>query len=382
MTPFSGERMSSYVSACPFAVGVAANRWPESGRIATPLAGERIVRGSPPAVDTEPVKASGPVVGDMTRLGTASAEPGEVDTGRLEVGETRDGSPIGLPVAVIEGAKPGKTMYVQAASDGDELNGVGVIQRVVPRLDPAELTGTVLVTGIVNWHGFQVSKHRNPIDDRKLNRTYPGVENGTSSERIAAATFEAATRADLILDLHQGSTSRMIDEVRVRCGRHHRLHGDCLELAKVFGCGHVLDQKGPEGQLARVAPDEGIPTIDPELGGSVGFDESSIQAGVDGVFNVLAYYGFLDGEVATEPQTRATGFEQYGAPAGGLIRFDAELGSRVSAGETLFTVTTPFGEPKATMTADSSGILWRTRRLPHVATGEYVCSVGTDVDTY
>ncbi|SDJ37689.1 succinylglutamate desuccinylase/aspartoacylase family protein [Natronorubrum texcoconense] len=317
-----------------------------------------------------------------TTLGTASADPGEIDTGRLEVGETRDGSPFGLPVAVINGERPGKTLYMQAASDGDELNGVGVIQRVVPKLDPSELAGTILITGIVNYHAFQIAEHRNPIDDTKMNRAYPGNETGTSSERIAAATYEAATRADLILDLHQGSTSRMIDEVRVRCGKRHRLHKDCLELAKVFGCGHILDQKGPDGQLARAAPDEGVPTVDPELGGAVGWDEASIQKGVDGVFNVLTHYGFLDGSVDIEEQTRARGFEQYGAPSGGLVSFRKELGDRVRGGETLFEVTTPFGEPKAEVTADSTGILWRTRRLPQVATGEYVCSVATDIDDY
>lgn len=318
----------------------------------------------------------------MTTLGTASAAPGELDTGRLEVGETRDGSPVELPVAVVNGARDGETLYLQAASDGDELNGVGVIQRVVPRLDPADLAGTVLVVGIVNYHAFQVAEHRNPIDDTKMNRAYPGDANGTSSERIAAATFEAATRADLILDLHQGSTSRMIDEVRVRCGPRHRLHRECLELAKTFGCGYVLDQKGPDGQLARAAPDEGIPTVDPELGGCVGWDESSIQRGVEGVFNVLRGYGFLDGTVDRQRQTRATGFDQYGSPAGGLVRFEQELGDEVRAGDTLFEVTDTFGSLKARITADSDGVFWRSRRLPQVATGEYVCSVGVDIDSY
>ncbi len=174
----------------------------------------------------------------------------------------------------------------------------------------------------------------------------------------------------------------MIDEVRVRCGRRHRLHEQCLELAKAFGCGYVLDQKGPNGQLARVAPDEGIPTVDPELGGSVGWDETSIRKGVDGVFNVLRHYGFLEGSPDLESQTRATGFEQYGAPAGGLVDMQKALGERVARGETIFEVTTPFGESKAAITADSDGVLWRTRRLPQVATGEYVCSVGTDLDSY
>ena len=318
----------------------------------------------------------------MTRLGTARAARGEVDTGRLEIGEARDGSTVGLPVAVVNGASEGRTLYIQAASDGDELNGVGVLRRVVPQLDPAEISGTILIVGIANYFAFQMGEHRNPIDDTKLNRAYPGDEEGTSTERIAAATFAAATRADLALDLHQGSTSRMINEVRVRCGKRHRLHEECLDLAKVFGCGHVLDQKGPDGQLARAAPDEGVPTVDPELGGSVGWDEGSIEIGVEGVFNVLRHYGFLDGRVDTETQTRATGFDQYGAPAGGFVDFTVELGDRVSPSTTLFEVTDVFGEPKAEVTADASGVFWRTRRLPQVATGEYVCSVGTDVDSY
>jgi predicted deacylase len=318
----------------------------------------------------------------MTSLGTARATPGEVDTGHLEVGQTRDGSTVGLPVAVINGDDDGKTLYVQAASDGDELNGIGVVRRIVPQLDPATLSGTVLIVGIANYFGFHRNEHRNPVDDTKLNRTYPGDSEGTSTERIAAKTFAAARRADLVLDLHQGSTSRMINEARVRCGQRHRLHEECLELAKVFGCGHVLDQKGPDGQLARAAPDEGIPTVDPELGGAIGFDEESIRLGVEGVFNVLKYYDFLEGTVEPSQQTRAEGFEQYGSPVGGFVDFDVELGDEVSTGTTLFEVTDVFGETKAEVTADSSGIFWRTRRLPQVATGEYVCSVGTDVDTY
>ncbi|QGA81333.1 succinylglutamate desuccinylase/aspartoacylase family protein [Halomicrobium sp. LC1Hm] len=317
----------------------------------------------------------------MVTLGTATAQPGETDTGRLAVGETRDGSEVGLPVAVVNGADDGETLYLQAASDGDELNGVGVVQRVVPRLDPAEISGTILVVGIVNYHAFQVAEHRNPIDDTKMNRAYPGNDEGTSSERIAAATFDAATRADLVVDLHQGSTSQMIDECRVRCGARHRLHDECLELAKVFGCGYILDQKGPDGQLARAAPDEGVPTIDPELGGCVGWDEQSIQRGVEGVYNVLRYYGFLAESHSVEAQTRARGFDQYGSPAGGLVDFQKQLGDRVTRGDTLYTITDVFGQQKDVVTARSSGIFWRARRLPQVATGEYVCSVGTDIDS-
>jgi hypothetical protein len=318
----------------------------------------------------------------MTTLGTASADPGEIETGRLHVGETRDGSPVGLPVAVINGAEDGKRLYLQAASDGDELNGVGVLRQFVPQVDPAALSGEILIVGIVNYHAFQVAEHRNPIDDTKMNRVYPGDENGTSSERIAKATFDIAAGSDLVVDLHQGSTSRMINETRVRCGSRHRKHRACLELAKTFGCGYILDQKGPDGQLARAAPDEGVPTIDPELGGAVGLDEESVQKGVEGLFNVLHEYDFLSGMGEVEPQIRASGFDQYGSPSGGVVDFQTDLGDRVSAGETLFTITDVFGTVKSEVSADSDGVFWRTRRLPQVATGEYVCSVGTSIDTY
>jgi len=100
------------------------------------------------------------------------------------------------------------------------------------------------------------------------------------------------------------------------------------------------------------------------------------------VFNVLKYYDFLPEQLHPRSQTRASSFEQYGAPAGGLVDFQVDLGQRVSRNTTLFEITDVFGETKRSVTADSSGVFWRTRRLPQVATGEYVCSVGTDVDAY
>ncbi|MFC6726720.1 succinylglutamate desuccinylase/aspartoacylase family protein, partial [Halobium palmae] len=120
----------------------------------------------------------------------------------------------------------------------------------------------------------------------------------------------------------------------------------------------------------------------PELGGAVGWDRESVRKGVEGVFNVLRGYGFLDEDVDPEPQTRATGFDQYGAPNGGLVRFERELGDEVRAGDTLYRITDVFGATKSRVTADNDGLFWRQRRLPQVATGEYVCSVGTGIDSY
>lgn len=318
----------------------------------------------------------------MLEFGTAQAARGEIDTGVLRAGETRDGTEFSLPVAAINGAESGRTLYAQAVSDGDELNGIGVVREVTRRLSPEELSGNVLLVGILNYHGYQVAEHRNPIDRNKLNRTFPGDPDGSSSERLAHLVYEnGVKRADIGLDLHQGSTSRMIDEVRVRCGRGHRLHDECLELARSFGTEYVLDQKGPEGQLARAAPDDGVPLVDPELGGAVGWDSKSINKGVRGVMNVLCQYGFLEDKPSTpNEQFRAKGFEVVHANRGGLVDLTADLYDRIEEGDELFDVTGVFGETKETVEATKDGIVWRTRRLPMVASGEYVMSVATGVE--
>jgi len=318
----------------------------------------------------------------MIKFGTASADPGEIDTGSLKAGELRDGTEFGLPVAVVNGASDGKTLYMQAASDGDELNGVGVVREVMRRLEPEEIAGEILVVGVLNFHGFQVAKHKNPIDSGKLNRVFPGDPDGSSGERLAALVYEnGLKRADIGIDLHQGSTSRMIDEVRVRCGTGHKLHKDCIELARSFGTEYILDKKGPKGQLARAGPEDGIPVVDPELGGSIGWDKTSVNKGVHGVTNVLAKYGFLNREkTVPREQYRATDFCVLQSNRGGLIDTKVDLYDRVQEGDELFEVTGVFGETKDTIEAPEEGVVWRTRRLPMVATGEYVMSIGTGIE--
>lgn len=314
--------------------------------------------------------------------GTAAASPGEIATGRLTAGDLRDGSEFDLPVAVANGADDGETFYLQAVSDGDELNGLGVVREVMRRLDPAELAGELLVTGVLNYHGFHVNEHENPVDGTKLNRVFPGSSAGNASERLAKLVYDnAVRRADAGLDLHQGSTSRMIHEVRVRCGRDHRLHDDCLELARQFGFEHLLDLRGPDGQLARAAPDDGIPIVDPELGGSTGWDRTSVEQGVAGVFNVLRARGMLPGDPDDPgPQRVARDYETVNADRGGLLDPHVDLYDRVDEGDPLCDVTTVFGEHRDTITASEGGVVWRLRRLPMVATGEYVMSIGTDLE--
>jgi predicted deacylase len=172
----------------------------------------------------------------------------------------------------------------------------------------------------------------------------------------------------------------MIDEVRVRVDRRRRAHKACLELARVFGIGYILDASGPDGQLARVAPEQGIPTIDPELGGCHGWDESSIQKGVTGVENVLKHYGFIKGEPQIpDRQIVVDGFLSIISGRGGFLEYHADLYDHLHKGDPVADVTDPFGNILETLVTPQESILWSRSLKPMVACGESVATVGKNI---
>jgi predicted deacylase len=318
-------------------------------------------------------------VGDL-EIGPLRARSGTLVRGWLPVGEFADGTPVRVPMALVHGGRPGKTLYLQAVSDGDELNGLGVVRQILRQVRPEELAGSIVAVPVLNLPAFYARQAFSPVDGQKMNRCFPGNPAGTGSERIAHALFEAAaSKADLCLDLHQGGVKPMIDEVRVRVAQEHPEHSACLELARVFGLGYILDQEGPAGQLARAAPDRGIPTVDPELGGCHGWDPDSIAKGVRGVLNVLCHYGFLPGQAELpERQWVVSRFEPIRAGVGGVIEFGVQLYDHVERDQPLATVTDLFGQPREILRAPRAGIVWLHSLYPAVSAGETVLTLGIE----
>jgi predicted deacylase len=318
---------------------------------------------------------------DILEVEHLRATPGTRTDGYLTVGEMLDGTEVRLPVALVNGSKTGPTVYLQAISDGDELNGVAVIRRVLKRLEPSKLKGRLITVLIVNVHAFHAGQAFSPVDGKKMNRCFPGRKDGTSSERIAYRLFQnAVLQADLCIDLHQGGVRPMVDEVRVRVDRGKRIHRACMELAQTFGIGYILDSRGPDGQLARAAPEKGIPTIDPELGGCHGWDEGSIAKGVRGVENVLKHHGLLAGSPKLpDRQVVVDGFLTLLANRGGFLEYRASLYDLLQKGDPVADVTDPFGNVLETITAPEESVFWSRALKPMAATGAFVATVGKNV---
>ena len=76
-------------------------------------------------------------------------------------------------------------------------------KKLIPELNPAEISGTVIIVPLVNIASFeQKVQHVNPVDG---NRFYPRSPNETQTERASwAMTKQVVEKFDYLIDLHGG----------------------------------------------------------------------------------------------------------------------------------------------------------------------------------
>jgi predicted deacylase len=289
-----------------------------------------------------------------------------------------------------EGDDSGPTVYVQAAQHGNELNGPDVCRRFHDRLLDADLRGTVIVVPVANPLAFDARSYRAPtrIDpvNANMNRVWPGDENGTIVERMAATLWDLIEESDALVDLHTGSPDFHPHVIYKHSDDDARTLADAFEIPLLLG--ERTDEDAPDeyekrdfgGKLRTQATDAGIPAITPELGNSRELDEEAIQRGVQGLLNVCKHYGVLPDD-PTDVVTHTTARNHLGrvvAQESGLFRLDPdlELGQRVSEGTTLGTIYDPTTfEELQVATSSHAGILYSVSREATVVEGETVASV-------
>lgn len=296
--------------------------------------------------------------------------PGTLAEIRLAASEFYTSDPVLVPVTVLRGRRRGPTLFITAAVHGDELNGVAVIRDLLIDHDLSQLAGTLIAVPVVNVPGF-LNQTRALPDRRDLNRTFPGRAAGSLTARLAHLIHRSIIkRADFGLDLHTaGGEHSNFPQVRADLSVPA-----VAELARAFGCPLVVDGKGPEGSLRRVAVDAGVPTIVYEAGSPRVFERPFIDVGVAGVLSVLRHLKMLPGETA-QPAVRIeiARSSWLRAPEGGMIDLKVALGEPVRRGQLLSVGTNPFGRERSQLLAPSAGIVLGLSRLPLVHPGDAVC---------
>src|SRR5260370_30863011 len=112
-------------------------------------------------------------------VGSASAAPGEKSAGTLEVPAGVDPA-TSIPVVVVNGAKPGKVIALVSGAHATEYVSIIATEKLIAALDPAHITGTILLVPLINIQSFdQKVPHVNPVDNKRMNPFYPHTTTGT-----------------------------------------------------------------------------------------------------------------------------------------------------------------------------------------------------------
>jgi uncharacterized protein len=330
--------------------------------------------------DSEPEK---PAAKEALVVGGTSVAPGEEAIIDMPVADLYTHARLTLPVHVINGKRPGPTLFVTAAIHGDELNGVDVIRRLLKQREMRRLRGQLIAVPIVNVFGF-INRSRYLPDRRDLNRSFPGRERGSVAARLAhLVTDEIISKANYGIDLHTGPIGRTnLPHVRGTLA-----DPKVLELAKAFSCPVILDTGLIEGSLREYATGRGIPIITYEAGEALRFDEVSIRAGLRGVRRVMRALDMLPPSNAGK--SRAPTFEPVisvsttwvRAPGSGIVHAECRLGERVSRGQLLATIGDPFGDNQAEVAAPASGIVIGRSTLPLAHEGDALFHIAQFDDT-
>ncbi len=308
-------------------------------------------------------------------VGTAAPAAGQTAYGVLGVPAGVD-SAYDIPVAVIRGARAGPTVAFVAGSHGTEYASVVALQRLIARIDPATLRGTVVVAPLVNVASFQrMTPHLNPVDGKSMNGNYPGDANGTQTDRaLAAITHALVEPADVIVDLHGGDLDEDLRPYSYWFrGGHAAQDSAGLSLARAFGLDHIivedvdLTAPGAGRTLSGQAMARGKTVVVAEAGRTGTTTDADVNALIDGSLNVLGALGMIERPAHPAPAVTwldGTHAARVAADSAGVFVALVSRDARVSKGQLLGYTTDYLGRKTGELHAPIDGLVTFIRGVP------------------
>jgi predicted deacylase len=328
-------------------------------------------------------------------VGTATAAPGQESTGYLEVPAGIDPA-TSIPVVVINGAKPGKTIALVSGAHGTEYTSIIAIEKLIAAIDPAQLSGIVILVPLVNIQSFtQKVPHVNPIDNKSMNRFYPGKADGTQTERASfLITKQIIDRCDYLIDYHGGDLDESLRPYAY-WGPTGKEEQDRLskQMVLAFGLDHIIiwrerpTDPAATRYLDNTASVRGKASIVVEAGHAGVVDSDDLALLVNGSLSTMRALKMLPGDphpienpvwldkiedvVAFTPEA---GF--HTSDVAGIWYPIAKRGTYVSAGMKLGYVTDFFGNVIAEPRAPFSGVLLHVNAVPSLKKGDNIANIG------
>ncbi len=272
------------------------------------------------------------------------------------------GEPVEIAYARIEGrAGDGPHLTVVAGVHGCEYTGMAAVMRLIDRLDPDSLRGTVTAVPILNQPAFwSRSAFVVPADGKNLNRCFPGDPAGSYTDVLAHEIFtRLIAPSDYLLDLHAGDLPEALEPFSLY--EESEVEDRARRLALAYGLGHVVRQSRASrtvgGSTSSAAADAGIPAIIAEVGANGICDEASVQRHLAGVLAVCAELGMLagDGPTASASPVEYDGWIWLRSPARGFWQPAVVTGRDVAEGDLLGVLLDPLGRELDRVLAPAAG---------------------------
>ena len=321
----------------------------------------------------------------VTDFQVADVPPGTKQRYHLLIDYLPDGGPLYFPALVARGRRAGKTCLVTGAVHGDEYEGPIAIQDVFAALDVDELQGTFFGIPIINGPAFAAGLREGGWDHLNLARIFPGSPSGSLTERIAH-TFQdqIVGQADFYLDMHSAGNLYAIQPLAGYQVRPGPLNEIQKAAAIAFGLDLVWGTTALPGRSLSAAGNKGVPAIYVEMRGEGRCRPADLDLARQGIRNVLAYLGLIEGDFPTEPPAacfETTGSEaghlqlDHPSPTSGLFVPAVALWDKVAQGDYLGQVRHPDGTILAEVSASKAGRVLALRTLPRVFSGEFLVYV-------
>jgi predicted deacylase len=322
------------------------------------------------------------------RVGTATASRGQVGRGAIE-GPAGVDAALSIPVAVVNGARPGPVLAIVSGAHGTEYASIIAVERLLQQLDAKAIAGTVILVPLVNVPSFeQKIAHVNPTDAKSMNRFYPGKMDGTQTERASfLITREVVDKCDHLIDLHGGDLDESLRPYSywTKTGQEKQ---DAIsrEMVLAFGLDTIIISadrpKDPAASryLENTASTRGKPSLTAEAGHAGTVESDDVQALVEGSLSVMRYLKMMEGppKVVAAPVwiERVAGIT---SEVNGIFYPAVKRGAYVQKGMTVGSITDYLGKTIVEAKAPESGVVLFIRAVPSMTKGETIANIGVPV---
>lgn len=275
-----------------------------------------------------------------------------------------------------------KRISIVTGIHGDELEGQLVCFEVGRKIKehPEFLNGIVDVYPAMNPLGIDSVTRGIPGFDIDMNRLFPGNEDGSMTEYLAARVMEDIIGSDLVLDIHASNIFLTeIPQIRINTLHKEWLVPIAKELNTDFIWVHA-NSTVLESTFAFSLNSRNTPTLVVEMGVGMRLTAEYGDQLVSGIFNVMNKMGIWKGPVEAPRAPMISDADDdvsfLNAPVSGVFVKKAAHGEMLKRGETVGWIVDPLeGEILKDVKAPRAGLLFTVREYPVVNEGSLVARI-------